>query len=103
MQAQPDLVCCDDGAAAEMLAAAGFPWAVRFGFQHQDFERSRSTPAGITAARNRRGAVQAKGAVVTLLLVALIRRLSLRLQPKAVAAPKTGRGPGTSGAEPEGT
>lgn len=28
-QAQPGLVCCDDGGAAETMAA-GFPWAARF-------------------------------------------------------------------------
>ena len=44
------------------------------------------------------GIAQAAGRVGAMVLVTLMRCLSLRLKPKAPAAPKMGRGPGTDDA-----
>ena len=47
------------------------------------------------------GIAQSAGRVGAVVLVTLMRFLSLRLKPKAAAAPKRGRGPGTVGGTDE--
>ena len=57
-----------------------------------------SAAEGTTGGLKVPGIAQPAGRVGAVVLVTLMRFLSLRLKPKAVAAPKRGRGPGTDDA-----